>query len=208
MMPALGLVYFVAGVTYITCGFLKGKPSLLRQLGAVTLSVAAFNTCVELRRYFASSNPPIGFLAIYVALIFGFLGAYTAWIIQLLRYAEITGSRFRTAFLPLVYALSLSVTLLLPRIVTLENPSLVIFCFVVLICILHLPALAWGIGARVPETNRISRWVWQGAQSSITRTIGLALLIPSAVKYTPQGEVLGNVLELMLGPRSHEQEVA
>jgi len=29
-----------------------------------------------------------------------------------------------------------------------------------------------------------------------------------AVKYTPQGEVLGNVLELMLGPRSHEQEVA
>jgi len=29
-----------------------------------------------------------------------------------------------------------------------------------------------------------------------------------AVKYTPQSEVLGNVLELMLGPRSHEQEVA
>jgi hypothetical protein len=29
-----------------------------------------------------------------------------------------------------------------------------------------------------------------------------------AVKYTPQGEVLGNVLELMLGPRGHEQEVA
>jgi hypothetical protein len=29
-----------------------------------------------------------------------------------------------------------------------------------------------------------------------------------AVKYTPQGEVLGNVLKLMLGPRSHEQEVA
>jgi hypothetical protein len=29
-----------------------------------------------------------------------------------------------------------------------------------------------------------------------------------AVKYTPQGEVLGNVLELMLAPRSHEQEVA
>ncbi len=29
-----------------------------------------------------------------------------------------------------------------------------------------------------------------------------------AVKYTPQGEILGNVLELMLGPRGHEQEVA
>ena len=26
-----------------------------------------------------------------------------------------------------------------------------------------------------------------------------------AVKYTPQGEVLGNVLELMLGPRCHER---
>jgi hypothetical protein len=29
-----------------------------------------------------------------------------------------------------------------------------------------------------------------------------------AVKYTPQGDVLGNVLELMLDPRSDEQEVA
>jgi hypothetical protein len=29
-----------------------------------------------------------------------------------------------------------------------------------------------------------------------------------AVKYTPQRKVLGNVLELMLGPRSHEQKVA
>ena len=29
-----------------------------------------------------------------------------------------------------------------------------------------------------------------------------------AVKYTPQCEVPGNVLERMLGPRSHEQEVA
>jgi hypothetical protein len=28
------------------------------------------------------------------------------------------------------------------------------------------------------------------------------------VKYTPQGEILGNVLELMLGTRGHEQEVA
>jgi hypothetical protein len=28
-----------------------------------------------------------------------------------------------------------------------------------------------------------------------------------AVKYTPQGEVLGSVLELMLGPRSYEQKV-
>jgi|HubBroStandDraft_2_1064218.scaffolds.fasta_scaffold18025_4 hypothetical protein len=35
---------------------------------------------------------------------------------------------------------------------------------------------------------------------------GLATM--RAVKYTPQGEVLGSVLELMLGPRSHEQEVA
>jgi hypothetical protein len=35
---------------------------------------------------------------------------------------------------------------------------------------------------------------------------GLATM--TAVKYTPQGEVLGSVLELMLGPRSHEQEVA
>jgi hypothetical protein len=34
------------------------------------------------------------------------------------------------------------------------------------------------------------------------------LAIMRSVKYTPQGEVLGNVLELMLGPRSHEQEVA
>jgi hypothetical protein len=30
----------------------------------------------------------------------------------------------------------------------------------------------------------------------------------TAVEYTPQREVLGNVLELMLGPRSHEQQVA
>jgi hypothetical protein len=29
-----------------------------------------------------------------------------------------------------------------------------------------------------------------------------------AVKYAPQGQIAGSVLELMLGPRSHEQEVA
>jgi hypothetical protein len=29
-----------------------------------------------------------------------------------------------------------------------------------------------------------------------------------AVEYAPQGEILGNVLELMLGPRGHEQEIA
>ena len=29
-----------------------------------------------------------------------------------------------------------------------------------------------------------------------------------AIKYAPQGQIVGSVLELMLGPRSHEQEVA
>jgi hypothetical protein len=29
-----------------------------------------------------------------------------------------------------------------------------------------------------------------------------------AVKYAPQGQIVGSVLELMLGPRSHEQDVA
>ncbi len=29
-----------------------------------------------------------------------------------------------------------------------------------------------------------------------------------AVKYAPQGQIVGSVLELMLGPRSHEQNVA
>jgi hypothetical protein len=28
-----------------------------------------------------------------------------------------------------------------------------------------------------------------------------------AVKYAPQGQIVGSVLELMLGPRSHEQDV-
>jgi hypothetical protein len=34
------------------------------------------------------------------------------------------------------------------------------------------------------------------------------LATSGAVKYTPQGETLGNVLELMLSPGGHEQEVA
>ena len=29
-----------------------------------------------------------------------------------------------------------------------------------------------------------------------------------AVKYAPQGQIVSSVLELMLGPRSHEQDVA
>ena len=29
-----------------------------------------------------------------------------------------------------------------------------------------------------------------------------------AVKYTPQGQIVGSVLELMLGPRSHEQDIS
>jgi hypothetical protein len=29
-----------------------------------------------------------------------------------------------------------------------------------------------------------------------------------AVKYAPQGQIVGSVFELMLGPRSHEQDVA
>jgi hypothetical protein len=29
-----------------------------------------------------------------------------------------------------------------------------------------------------------------------------------AVKYAPQGQIVGSVLELMLDPRSHEQDVA
>ncbi len=47
-----------------------------------------------------------------------------------------------------------------------------------------------------------------GTWVSLSRVSAWDLATARAVEYTPQGEILGKVLVMMLDPRSHEQEVA
>jgi hypothetical protein len=71
-----------------------------------------------------------------------------------------------------------------------------------------LPPLA---AQRLFEKHRNCNFIWIAVVSQFEdqrRALCWDLATMRAVKYTPQGEALGSVLELMLGPRSHEQEVA
>jgi hypothetical protein len=177
ILPRLGLIYSVPGVVCVILSFQERRPKLLRQLGALILLLAAFNVYVEEWRAIGSAN----FITISVALIVGFLVAYTHWTIQLLKQAGVDrkGFAFRIAFLPIVYALSISVALLLPQIQAMENPPLVIYCFVALICVLHVPAFAFGTSRALGGTDGPLNWVPLKTQSTPVRDVLLALSLPT-----------------------------
>ena len=60
------------------------------------------------------------------------------------------------------------------------------------------------IFSRMGKSTVVSYFGFLGQHHALYRDLATM----GAVKYAPQGQIVGSVLELMLGPRSHEQDVA
>jgi hypothetical protein len=192
-LPLCGITYILSAVGCATSAFCRKTENILWPLSALTFSVGILNLCCEER--LTISHLP--FVGIALVLMVVFLSAYR-WLC--LRLIERTGLRSGISSeiysnLPIVYAGLTALAVLSPSFTKRENPPLVLYTFIVLVCAIHVPSLKFG-------KSRIDKYV---ADSGITLSkestdfssgffkIAIAAMgIPLLVSLVAQGVLLGD----------------
>lgn len=140
--PVFGLTYCASGILSVLGGLLSRNERSLIKLGVVILVFSVFDAYVEEWR----SSYANTFMSLSILLLLAFFLAYTEWSVALMRHVVPArrGHLYLIAFLPIVWMLSGSMLLLLPRFQKWENPPMAVYAFLVFICVLHVPAFAAG----------------------------------------------------------------
>jgi hypothetical protein len=132
---------------------------VLVPFGLIVAWLAILNVYVEHWQKLRTEMTEPHLLAISVGLIVAFVVVQTYWTLGLLHQSGFRGpkSAFTTAFLPLLYFLTLGVIVELSDINSLENPPFVIFCLLTLLAMISVPTFATGLSRTraIRETSRI-----------------------------------------------------
>jgi hypothetical protein len=166
-VPFFGTTYAVAGTICVLLGLRKTHLRILSVLGALFFAVAVLNLYVENW----ASLKTLDFHSTTSLAAIGFLAAYTSLSLRLMQQAGVSSLRaaFFSSYLPVLYALAVGLTAAAGSMQSLENPPLVFYTFIVLICILHVPAFIAG----KTQAMRARGQLQTSRQIGVMRSIGL-----------------------------------
>jgi hypothetical protein len=183
-MSYLGLAYGIMGTSYLVAGFAKRKLKILTELSTILLSLAAFNIYIDECKNCHGQS----FVGTTTIIIFVFGAARTYWLNAMLRQVRLKHRFwFWEAALPIMWVLLFSILSQLPKIDTLENPPLVVYCFVVLAWILQAPMYIAGLSKAATTINSsISSLDLDIDATKFLRTALLALIIPTCISFFVQ----------------------
>jgi hypothetical protein len=192
-LPLSCIAYVLSAVACAIFGFYRKTDNILLPLSGLIFSVGLLNLCCEER--IAISHLP--FICVALVLVAVFVLAYRWFCVRLIQrtgvragYASETHSN-----LPIAYVGFTVLAVASPSFTKFENPSFVIYAFVVLVCAVHVPALKFG-------ESRIDKYVVDSgialSKESADFSSGFfniaiaALAIPLVVSLIAQGALLGD----------------
>ena len=200
-VPLIGLTYAFAGTCWGLLWLRRKSEAALRALSAVMLAIAALNGYIELWPRWKS----VGFETAALLLVLVFLWPYSLLSIRLMESTGVArGKRaFFSSQLPVIYLLFLGMVLVnLHDLSTFDDPPLAMYIFMVLVCVLHVPAFVAGKTRMAEYQAKLGRSPafpgTNGPPSARVRSAGLALATTLFIALVVEGVVGSDWLLLSL----------